>query len=389
MTKEELLTFFNEKLKEGNVQNAAAVITAVTDHLKTVLPTPTRPMLVAMKSLAEQVIDGGFVEYITRTGQLGNFSVTLDHPIYSVKPGEYRQPFLKGGWIEAKDVTASQFPTATTVLPFTPFPRRRAHVRDLMPVAGIGTPKVDYAEITGFSNNAGTQVGEGTSKSQSEITTTNRSDTAQTIANFMAVSRQALQDIPQIRAWLEQTMEDFLMYEEDDQLLNGTGVNSLRGILNAAIQTRAQGTDTMLDSIRKGVTDVELAVGSGADTVGYTATGLVLHPRDAEEIDLLKDTTNRYLLLPDGEAPTNLPVLSGRRIWGLAVITTPAIAQNTALVGAFDVGSTLLIYQGLQMAASDSHASFFRQNMIALRLEYRAMHPIYSPKAYVKISLNP
>lgn len=387
LTPEGLLQFFTEKLQEKSAEHAEMFAKFVGERLKDY--TPAAPQGPQYKSISQQVLESEFPTWIKRTGRLGEFALPVQDPVYDVAGSDrYIPPLIGGKWFAQKDVTSSQFPTATTVLPFTPFPRRRRRVRDLMPVQGIGTPAVNYAEITGFSNNAGTQVGEGTNKPQSEITTTLRSDNAQTVANFMAVSRQAIQDVPALRSWLESTMEEFLYYEEDDQLLNGTGVNTLRGILNAAILTRAQGTDTMLDSIRKGITDIQLALGTGADTVGYQATGLVLHPRDAEDLDLLKDTTNRYLLLPEGEAPTDLPSTSGRRIWGLSVVTTPAIAQNTGLVGAFDIGSTLLIYEGLQMRASDSHANFFRQNMIALLLEYRGMHPIFSPRAYCRISFN-
>ncbi len=392
MTPEDLLKQVEEHMKTAAAAQGGAVLEAVVKHLAERYPVPG-PGAGPMATFGQQIATNeAFKQWIKdgeTTGRFGNFGpVKINHPIYSMGPEGYLPPLLRGGVTEAeqKDVTASQFPVASTVLPFAPFPRRRFRVRDLIPVAGIGTPKVDYARITGFSNNAATQIGEGALKGQSEITTELVTETAQMIATFMPVSRQALMNVPGLRAWLDATMEYFLTLEEDRQLLNGTGVNSLRGILNVpGVLTLNRGTDTHLDAIRKGITDIQTSMGSGTNVSGFDPTGIVLHPDDAETLDLQKDGNNRYLLIPEGGPPVESGVTSGRRIWALAPVVTPAMMAGTALLGAFDIGSTLLIYEGLQTRVTDSHSDFFRRNLLAFLVEYQAMHPIYFPKAYLKL----
>jgi len=391
MTPEEFAAIVDKAVAEASGKSGAALIEVMQKHLSKILPIPSGPGALdyAIKTIGQQVAENETFKSWTKdgasTGKFGNFGPFLvNHPLYSLKEGETLPPLSN---LVTKDVTATQFPVPSTFQPFGPFPRRKSRMRDVIPTAAIGTPRVDYAQITGFSNNAGIQVGEGALKGQSEIATVALQDTVQTIGTFMPVSRQALTDVPQLRAWLDTTLEYFLTLAEDNSILNGTGVNSLRGILNVSgIVTLNRGTDTYLDCIRKAVTKVQTAYGSGTDVSGFDPTGIVLNPADAETLDLQKDAQGRYLLLPGGfPPPADRPISTGRPVWGLTPVVSPAIASGTALVGAFDVGSTLLIYEGLTVRMTDSHSDYFRRNLLAVLAEYRAMHPIYFTKAYCRI----
>lgn len=146
---------------------------------------------------------------------------------YGLKPGEfsptpyasnYNQATLAQLGLSApgvgKDLTSDMFPSPRTYLPFVPFPMRRIRVRDLMNVAGIATPQLEYARVTGYSNNAA-GVAEGSPKPQSVITTTTELESARVIATFMPVTRQALEDVPQLRAWLDAVLDYFIALTED------------------------------------------------------------------------------------------------------------------------------------------------------------------------------
>ena len=59
----------------------------------------------------------------------------------------------------------------------------------------------------------------------------------------------------------------------------------------------------------------------------------------------------------------NAPVAS---IWGLKVVPTTAIAENTVLVGKFGGGEAthVVMRQGMDIAVSDSHSDFFIKNQL-------------------------
>jgi HK97 family phage major capsid protein len=68
--------------------------------------------------------------------------------------------------------------------------------------------------------------------------------------------------------------------------------------------------------------------------------GVVMHPLDWQDIQLLKTADGIYIYGSPNQA------LATPRIWGLPVVVTTAITQNTALVGAFRIGAQVWRRQG-------------------------------------------
>ncbi len=286
-----------------------------------------------------------------------------------------------GGRIEAvvKYLAVSNLGRGTDLTPRLVFPTRKLRMRDLMNVVGLTAPSLVYTRMTGFSNNAAF-VGEGVSKPESTIVSAPVTAQAKKVATFIPVSRESLDDVGSTRAFLDSVLESAVLDKEDDALLNGNEVGeSIRGILQTAgIQTQAKGGDTSLDAIRKAVTKVQTAW----TTNGFNPTGLVVHPQTAEALDLLKDGQLRYLLLPETAAPTDMPA---RRIWGLDVVVTPAIAAGTGLVGDFGMGE-VYSWTPLTVRFSDSHSTFFVENKVAVLAEERMLIAIYAPAAFCTVT---
>lgn len=384
-------------LEVGAAQGAAisaAVLTNLNEHLKTFGLTP-RAADVATRTFGQVIAEDkellNQLAVAKTTGKFGNMTIgRVAAPLWEFKVGDYQAGL---GAVSYKDVTASQFPVPATVLPFARLPRRQFHIRDLVNVAGIGTPKVDYARITGFSNTAGPQVGEGALKPQVEISTTLVSDSERTMGAFMPVSRQAVSDVPGLRAWVDGTLEEFLLMKEDDELLNGIGgASDYTGLYNVALaagRVQLQGGDSKLTAIRKAITQVQTGLGSGVNRLGFNPTGIILPPEQSEAIDLLTDTSGRYLLEPLDRTAAVQSVNTGRNIWGLAPVVTPAMNATRALVGAFDIAATYWIYEGLTIRVTDTHADYFRRNLLAFLGEWRGMLSTYFPNALCIVSFNP
>ena len=391
-TREELLKDIEEIMKRTGGDQAAAMLEHVRKAVADGLRAPAGPG--QRKSAGQQFAEHGAIRELASAKGTKGGPVAIDLHGYNLKAGERMEPFAvrlakaaDAMGVSMKDITTGQFPQERTYLPFFPLPQRELRIRDLMPVVGIDTPQLEYARITGYSNNAAAvaELGSGgaTLKPQSEITTAVVLEAAKLLATFIPVTRNALEDVGQLRNYVDSVLEYFLQLEEDRQLLSGTGGVQFTGLLNVpGIQTRDGAGDTTagkIDTFRKAVTDVQIAFGDA----GFNPTGLIMHPRDWEERELAKDTTNRYLLIPANGTPAEG---AGARLWRVPVIATPAITEGTALMGAFDIGATLWILHGLTLRVTDSHSDWFARNLLAILAEFRELFAVYFPKAFVKIT---
>jgi HK97 family phage major capsid protein len=107
------------------------------------------------------------------------------------------------------------------------------------------------------------------------------------------------------------------------------------------------------------------------------ATGHVLNPRDWAEIELLKDTTGRYII---GD-----PKADGvKRLWGLPVVDTTAMTAGNFLTGAFQMGAQIFDREDANVAISTEDANNFRQNLVTILAEERLGLAVYRPEAFIK-----
>lgn len=83
---------------------------------------------------------------------------------------------------------------------------------------------------------------------------------------------------------------------------------------------------TRIDRLRLGLLQIALS--------NNAADGVTINPIDWAAIELLKDTTGRYIFGNPNELATP-------RLWGLDVVPTLAHAQGEWMVGAFRMASTV------------------------------------------------
>lgn len=258
-------------------------------------------------------------------------------------------------------------------------------IRDLVSTGTTDSDTVEYARVTGFTNNAapvaestatadpGTMNAAGGVKPESAMTLDTVTAPVKTIAHWIPATKRALSDAGQIRMLIDQFLLYGLDEELEDQIVNGDGTGqNFTGILSVS-GTTAQAFDTnILTTTRKARTKVR--------TVGRaTPTAYVMNPSDWEKIDLLQDNEARYIF--GGPA-----VLGQPRLWGLPVVESEAVPVNTAIVADWRQ-AFLLDREQSAITVSDSHANFFIRNMVAILAELRAVFGVFRPLAFVKIAL--
>ena len=255
-------------------------------------------------------------------------------------------------------------------------PNRILTIRDALPVGRTTSNLIEFTKENVYTNNAGPQYDspsfENVTKPESGITFTLATAAVVTLAHFIPLSRQVLEDSPQIESYVNGRLSYGLKLEEEDQLLNGNGTSgNISGILNSGNFTaynRAATGDTKLDALRRAVTQAQLSE--------FMADTIVLNPADWEEIELLKATDNQYVW-------SNPVAMAGPQIWGKTVIPTNSIAAGTFLVGAMAMGAQVWDRQDANVQISYEDGDNFKKNMATLRAEERLALTVYRPAAFV------
>ncbi len=381
LTKEELLAAVHDSVAKGLDEKGKEIVKSVIDTLR------DKNLALAgvpdFKTVGAQFAENAAVKEFHSSQSKNTPPLRVDMKTYGygLKAGERQDPRFAVNGVgivtKAGEVITSLFPSERTYLPFAEFPQRRFRLRDLIPVAGLGTPQIEYARITGYSNLAA-GVAELASKPQTQVVL----DSVKLIATFMPVTRQAVADVPGLAGYVNQVLVYFMQLKEDNEVLSGGGGVDITGLLNIpGLQTRPLGADTRIDAVRKAITDLQIAFVDA----GFQPNGIVMHPTDWQNFELQKDSTGKYLLIPFVETPAEGGP-QPPRLWRLPVVPTPAITQGTALVGAFDIGATIWTYEDVTLRITDSHADFFVKNLLAILAEFRELLAVYFPRAFESVT---
>jgi HK97 family phage major capsid protein len=277
--------------------------------------------------------------------------------------------------------------------PMVPRNMRRARVRDLFPVAQTSANLIDFFRVIGFGSDR-LDLSSGASmvpdrapgntnfglKPQSELTFESAQAPVRTIAHYELAHRNVLQDEPQLQSTINNELLYGLRLTEDNQILNGTGTGEdLLGILNTPdIQTYNQSSgppsDGKQDALRRAATRAILAY--------FDPTGIVVHPYDWEDIELAKGSDEHYTV------SMNVTVGAEARLWRMQVVDSPAIAENTALVGAFGLGAQLYDRMQANIRIAEQHSDLFVRNAVAILAEQRLALAVKRPESFVKVTLS-
>jgi HK97 family phage major capsid protein len=255
-------------------------------------------------------------------------------------------------------------------------PNRLFTIRDLMPVGRTNSNLVQFTRENVFTNNAGPQYSspnyENVTKPESGITFTLANAPVVTIAHWIPVSRQVLDDAPQLQSYVNGRLMYGLKLEEEDQLLNGNGSSgNISGILdsgNFTAYNRAQTGDTLIDTLRRSITQAQLSE--------FPVDAFVLNPEDWETIELTKNLEDSYIL-------ANPTSIAGPTLWGRRVVATNSISQGTFLAGAFTMGAQVWDRMDAAVQISYEDGDNFKKNMATLLCEERLALTVYRPTAFV------
>jgi HK97 family phage major capsid protein len=248
-------------------------------------------------------------------------------------------------------------------------------VADIIPSTTTTQTAITFMEETTFTNNAAA-ISEGGAYPEAALVFTERTSPVRKIGVWLPVTDEQLEDVPQIRGYINNRLPFMVRQRLDAQILTGSGTApNLRGILNTTgIQTEAVGggTDNSLNAIYRAL--VKVRVNGQA-----VPNAIVMNPMDWQDVRLLRTTDGIYLYGSPSEAGTP-------RMWGLPVVEAQALTENTALVGDFQNFSELATRRGIDVQISNSHADLFTSGQQAIRADLRAALVIYRPSAFSTVT---
>ncbi|MDH2155621.1 phage major capsid protein [Stenotrophomonas sp. GD03657] len=227
--------------------------------------------------------------------------------------------------------------------------RQELRIRDLLTSIPVsGQQYTFFREL--LHTRGAAPVAEGGTKPTSNVTFESVTDRVKKIAVWMPVTDEALDDVPQLLGYIRELLRYDLKLEEEAQILKGDGTGeNLNGLMTQATAYSAALTkpgDTPIDIVRRAIYQVRKQSKLSAD-------GVVMTELDWMNIELQKDSQNRYLF-------ANLQGLVTPVLWGRPVITSDSMDEGDA-----DTGGEFLVANFARAATLFDRMSFlFKMGLI-------------------------
>ena len=247
-------------------------------------------------------------------------------------------------------------------------------ILDVLPRIPTTSNAVEYVREASFTNNS-SETPEGQTKPESDLTFELKTANVKTIAHFIKLSKQVMDDQPALEGYIDRRLRHGIRNKLEDRFLNGLAAsNQMSGLFdtgNSTVYTAVSG-DNQLDYARKLKAQVIAA--------DYTPSVYMINPADWANIELLKKGTGDASYIGQEGAINYLangliPVL-----WGLPVIESNNVPAGKMICASMDAMSL--------RPRSDAVVEMFEQdtdnvqkNLITVRAELRAAAEFYRPTA--------
>lgn len=263
-------------------------------------------------------------------------------------------------------------------------------VADVFGSSQTNASQIRYA-VEGTATNAAAGVAEAGTKPESTLVMSEVTEAIRKIATVLPVSDELLEDSVSIQSYLNQRLGLFVRLEEERQLLRGagSGSNELLGIFGRSgiNQYTRLATDDNAVALARVIANTRGSSFMQPDTV-------ILHPTNWLATRLLRDGTggtvgNFYGGGPFGAAygggAAINAALFGETLWNTRVVLSSVVGVGTALVGNFGQGAHIWRRGGVTLDATNSHSTFFVQNLSMLRAEERLGLGCFRPGAFTEV----
>lgn len=255
-------------------------------------------------------------------------------------------------------------------------PPRPMHIRSLLSSGNMTGNHFVFVKETGHDGDPAAVLEAG-NKPQMDFNLAEVSTPAQTIAAWVVISEQMLNDVNGMSMFLSNRLLERLLCIEDNQLLSGNGTAPNQLGINAAgnftAATAAGGAGTI---------PVELLIDAIAQLAALSRqpSGIVLSPTDYYALLINKASTSGLYNLP---SVVTIGADGGISVAGVPVVWTAEQAAGTYTVGDFVNGSALM-FRDAPNIRFFYDATLAKVNKLLVRIEERIALSVFGSDYIIK-----
>ncbi len=359
-----------------------------------------------MRSIAQRVIESDAFKAFLQRGESGMASVTIDPGFYHAgTEGESASMLVRGGSrLFAREtrglVYTGSFPTGAVEVDRVPGILQQSFIRPTVRDAFGSTPTRSnlitfVRELLGSHTSGATWVIEPTSdsgssglKTQSTLVFDGDEAPVREVATWIPVSENIADDLPGLESLINFRLLDFLAQEEDDALLNGSGVSpeleGLRVVSGVQVADAAYFGANPVQDVGQSNEDfnrILAAIGLVQDPGLAQASFIFLNPAHYQYLQTASNANRDYY----GGGPFVNGLVP--RIWGVPVIQTNKldVGDEVAIIGDGRMAEVRDRQVGtIDVGYIDDQ---FVRDMKTIRAKERIAFPIYRPGAFVEMEL--
>jgi len=252
---------------------------------------------------------------------------------------------------------------------------RSLRLLDFIPFGSTNSNMIQWTKELAWTNDAA-ETKEGAAKPESDLTFELADTPVRTIAHFIKVSKQVMDDAPALASYIDRRLRHGVMVRLQAQIVNGNGTSpNLSGILDTGNYTAlvAATGDNAFDFANKAKYKVVEAE--------YEPSVILMNPLDWGAMERLKRTDDGYIggdggvisYINNGIQPT---------LWGLPVVYSHAIPAGTLICMASDA---VMGWQraGVVVEVFEQDGDNVTKNLLTVRAEMRAAFTVFRPAAVV------
>lgn len=233
----------------------------------------------------------------------------------------------------------------------------------LLDVVGRLTVSTNSVDLITYGSPKGAtgaaKVPEGTDKPEAEMVGSKTTVSVDTIAYWVDVTRQLLEDAPAIRGLVDNQLRRGLLFKVEELIKDAIEAGTYAPTNGAAGQS-------LMEVARLGMATVQEA--------GFRPNALLCSPQQAAEFDLV--------LL----SQTQSGAILGAPVWGLNIIPVSGLAKP--LLGDFATGVHLLERTGTNIYVTDSNKDNFTKNIFTILAELRAGAHVVQAEAITELVVS-
>lgn len=231
-----------------------------------------------------------------------------------------------------------------------------------------------FPRETAFTNNADGQGAEGTTKAESAVTIAEVNEPIITIAHFLPVSKQALEDSTWLQSYLDTRMSHGVMNKLDAHIVSGLSAsNQISGWVDGnSTATNPAGTGNIFGLANKMKTEIESA--------DYVPDYFYMNPIDFAAMETIQRGTGDAAYVAASGAINYVNNGMTLLLWGVPVIKSNNIPQGTIYCKS-RMADQFVSRSDVALEMFEQDSDNVQKNLVTVRAEMRGALLTFAPTA--------